>query len=163
MFLICLATKKPRKTFVFCRVSALEARKPRLQPTNQATTCRHQLPTTSSPGSTEWYQVVGSNFPAQNRPTNHQERATNQPKQQPTTDHQPPTTKTTNRPTNNRQPTNQQPSNQEPTTNQPTTNPPIPRIPKPKSQEPGLRWPGGMCRAPEYSDVCHVAIHCCAR
>ena len=62
---------------------APEPRKPRLQPTIQVTRCRHQLPTTSFLGSKGWCQVVQSNFEAPDRPTNHQERATNQPKQPP--------------------------------------------------------------------------------
>ena len=62
---------------------APEPRKPRLQPTIQATRCRHQLPTTSFLGSKGWCQVVQRNFEAPDRPTNHQERATNQPKQPP--------------------------------------------------------------------------------
>ena len=62
---------------------APEVRKPRLQPTIQVTRCRHQLPTTSFLGSKGWCQVVQRNFEAPDRPTNHQERATNQPKQPP--------------------------------------------------------------------------------
>ena len=62
---------------------APEPRKPRLQPTIQVTRCRHQLPTTSFLGSKGWCQVVQRNFEAPDRPTNRQERATNQPKQPP--------------------------------------------------------------------------------
>ena len=135
------------KNHQFFEVFAPEARNPRLQPTKQALTCHHQLPTTSLLGSKGWYQVVGSNFQAQNRPTNHQERATNQPKQQPTTDHQhhQPTNQTTadNQPTNNQATKNRQPTNRPTTDNQQPSNQPT-NSKDPKTQE--LRTEAPMAR-----------------
>ena len=131
----------------------LDTQPPRLQPTNQATTCHHQLPNTSFLGPKRWYQVVGNNFLTQKRvvsssweqlgspkPTNQPPRMSNKPTK-PTTNHRP-----TNKPTNRQPQTNNQQST---TTNHQSINPPIPKIPKLKNQEPKLRWPGGMCGVPK--------------